>query len=369
VRVARKPWFWIAVAAAAAAAWLILRPPPVEDRAPKCREVVRAVEGWAARRGLKPDGGGARSEVRTEHRVRWLHAERGYWYPPTRSHGTLGKELVGIARARGLAIRVESTAANSLCVDMVFPDGRSAVRVRLRLMCFAAIVIDDMGFSLTSARRVVALPCPVTCAIIPFSGHDRAVARLAAASGKEVFIHMPMESPFRVPDVPEYRLILRSGMTRTEIGERVKAALAEIPHAAGINNHEGSLATENAELMGDLMAVLKPCRLVFLDSGTTEKTVAWSAARDAGLRWERRNVFLDAEYARPSGPKGAPRDPAAVEAEFSRLIALARKRGRAIAIGHNQFAETLDVLERRIPEAQRQGVEFVFASWLALGGK
>jgi hypothetical protein len=225
-------------------------------------------------------------------------------------------------------------------------------------MCFAAIVIDDMGFNVPNAKRIIALKCPITCAIIPYSGNAKTVDRLALAAGKEVFIHMPMESPFRVPDVPEYKLILRPGMARSEIAERVRLAMLEVPRAVGMNNHEGSLATEDPELMADLMAVLKPRNLVFMDSGTTEKTVAWRVARDSGIRWERRNVFLDSV-----------RTPAAMNEEFTRLVRFARTRGQAIAIGHVHFAMTLELLEKRIPEAQRQGVEFVFASWLAHPGR
>jgi hypothetical protein len=297
--------------------------------------------------------------------VRWLAFDLGFWHPPRRNAVVLARELVQLASTHGLRARLAPAEGGAQAVEFAFPDGRPAGRVWLRRECLVAIVIDDMGFNLNAAKRVIALPAPVTCAIIPYSGHAKAVARLARAAGKEVYIHMPMESPFRAADVPEYRLILRPGMDRAKIAENIRLAMTEVPYAAGLNNHEGSLATESPELMADVMAVLKPLNLVFLDSGTTEKTVAWKAARDGGLRWERRNVFLDAEYQRPGAGGGHTRNPAAIEAEFARLIGLARARGHAIAIGHAQFAVTMETLARRIPEARRQGVEFVPASWLA----
>ncbi|MEK7476450.1 MAG: divergent polysaccharide deacetylase family protein [Candidatus Coatesbacteria bacterium] len=363
---------WIlaaALAVAAGALWLILRPPAIEDRSARGREAVSAVETWAKRRGLRPNESGSRKELRADDRVRWLDFDLGFWHPPRRNAAVLARELVQLAGPLGLRARPAPAEGGAQAVEFSFADGRPAGRVWMRRECLVAIVIDDMGFNLNAAKRVIALPCPVTCAIIPFAGHAKAVVRLARAAGKEIYIHMPMESPFRAADVPEYRCILRPGMDRARVAELVRLAMTEVPHAAGMNNHEGSLATESPELMADLMQVLKPLDLVFMDSGTTEKTVAWMAARDAGLRWQRRNVFLDAEYLKRDGAGGRIRNPAAIEAEFSRLIGLARQRGVAIAIGHAQFAATLETLARRIPEARREGVEFVPASWLAHPGK
>lgn len=360
---------WVALGAAAIAAWLLVRHYRVEDRTELCRRFIGAVESWAKQQGMRPNEEGSRRGVRTEGRVRWMSFDLGYWHPPSRQTAALAGDLVRLAGSAGMRARATTGEAGARVVEFVFGDGRPAGRVWMRRECLVAIVIDDMGFNVAAAKRVIALPCAVTCAIIPFTAHGRAVAGLARAAGKEVYIHMPMESPFRAPDVPEYRCILRPGMSRAQVEEKVKLALSEVPRAAGMNNHEGSLATESPELMADLMAVLKPRRLVFMDSGTTEKTVAWKAAREAGVRWERRTVFLDAELVRVRGAANGAQSAGLVEAEFARLVSLARRRGHAIAIGHARFAATLGVLERRIPEARAQGVEFVPASWLAHPGK
>jgi len=327
----------------------------IHDETGRCRALARALDGWAAREGMRPDDAAAREELRAREGVRWVAVERGYWHAPRRSARTLKLRLDAWAAQAGLVARSESGPDGTLTATLAFPDGRAFAALRSRRQCFAAIVIDDLGFSMATAHRVVALPCKLTCAIIPMTPHARAVAGLAAAHGKEVFIHMPMSSPFKVPDVPEYSLMLRVGMPPEAVRDCFAKAFENIPNAVGVNNHEGSLATEDPALMAEVMAALKPRNVVFLDSGTTENTVAWMAARDGGLRWMRRNVFLDA----------APRSPEATEAEFDRLIMLARRRGGALAIGHHQFPTTLAMLERKIPIAQREGVEFVFATALA----
>jgi hypothetical protein len=119
-----------------------------------------------------------------------------------------------------------------------------------------------------------------------------------------------------------------------------------------MNNHEGSVGTEDRALMDAAMVVLKERRLLFLDSWTSPRTMGTRAAKAAGLRWARRNVFLDVN---PT-PEG-------VEKAFDRVVKIARVYGRAVAIGHPKRV-TVDMLERRIPAAQAEGVKFVFVTAL-----
>jgi hypothetical protein len=64
-------------------------------------------------------------------------------------------------------------------------------------------------------------------------------------------------------------------------------------------------------------------------------------------------VFLDDEQ---SG--------SAIRKQFELALRDAHEKGSALAIGHPHLA-TLEVLNEILPEAQRQGVQLVFASELA----
>src|SRR6185437_15537576 len=57
-----------------------------------------------------------------------------------------------------------------------------------------AVVIDDLGNSREEGRRVVALPGPVACSILPHTIDGPEIADQAHAAGKEVLLHLPMES-------------------------------------------------------------------------------------------------------------------------------------------------------------------------------
>ena len=52
-----------------------------------------------------------------------------------------------------------------------------------------------------------------------------------------------------------------------------------------------------------------------------------------------------------------------VEAQLGELVAIARRRGQAVGIGH-PHPETLRVLRRALPELREAGVELVFVSEL-----
>ena len=55
------------------------------------------------------------------------------------------------------------------------------------------IVMDDLGHSLTRAERVLALPAPVTLALLPFAPATARIAARARETGHEVILHQPME--------------------------------------------------------------------------------------------------------------------------------------------------------------------------------
>ncbi len=208
-----------------------------------------------------------------------------------------------------------------------------------------SIIIDDMGKTLDTGRRVLGLPGPVACAFLPQAAHSRELAGAAHAGGKEVLLHLPMDS------VDGRRLdagAVTLNMTKREFTGAVKAALAAVPYAQGVNNHMGSLLTRHPGHMLWLMQELRRhAPMFFVDSRTTVATVARQVAGETGVPSTQRNVFLDNTL-----------DRTALEHQFDRLLHLARKHGSAVAIGH-PHVQTLALLERRLPRLRRQGIELV----------
>ncbi len=211
------------------------------------------------------------------------------------------------------------------------------------------VLIDDVGDNLAKGRAAVELPGPVTYAVLPHSPHGRALARQATAEGKEVMLHAPMENTHQRPLGP-------GALTRDLSEEQFKRVLNRdldtVPGVVGLNNHMGSLLTRLRPQMDWVMEVAEARKLFFVDSRTTPETVAWKAARDRGIAWLQRDIFLDHE-----------RTTEFVHQQFQKTIAIARKTGSAIAIGH-PYSVTVDYLKRALPQLDEQGIRLLTVSAL-----
>jgi polysaccharide deacetylase 2 family uncharacterized protein YibQ len=210
-----------------------------------------------------------------------------------------------------------------------------------------AIVIDDLGMDAKQAREILALPAKITLAVLPGLGQSKKIAELAKQSNREVLIHLPME--YRGKNGKPAAGMLRSDMTPMEFLTTVSDDVESVPGAVGINNHEGSALTENKEAMKFLMAELKARNLMFLDSLTTARSVAYSTAREFGLKSGKRDVFLDNDS----------ENPASIDKQLDELVEIARRNGKAIGIGHPHPA-TIAELRKWITETSgSRGIEIV----------
>lgn len=209
---------------------------------------------------------------------------------------------------------------------------------------FISIIVDDIGYNRERGERAIALPAPLTFSILPFTEHGAELAGRATEAGREVMIHMPMANVSGKEIGPGG---LTPELSHANFVDRVSNALASVPNARGMNNHMGSLLTTRPLEMRWLMAEVKRHGLFFIDSRTTRETVASIIAREQKIASASRDVFLDND---PT--------PAAIDAEFRRLIARAKAQGIAIAIGHPHDA-TIEYLEQALPRLAAEGIQVV----------
>ncbi len=261
------------------------------------------------------------------------------------------------AQREGLAVKARVTQGRqeTRLADVRLARGRDhAGRWLLRevgRLRHAAIVIDDLGQDLEAARKLLALQYPFTFSILPHLRHSTATAEEAHRAGREVMLHFPME-PFPDAPVGPGAGEIRVGMSRTEVARILKADLATVPYARGTNNHMGSLATADPELMGVVMHLLAERGLYFVDSRTTGATVALRVARQQGVPAFYRSVFLDGTETL-AYTLGQLR-------EFRHVI---EKQGAAVAIGH-PYPTTITALEQFLPELERDDIQLLPASQL-----
>ena len=214
-----------------------------------------------------------------------------------------------------------------------------------------AVVIDDIGFNLKRDQRFMQMNIPITFSVIPGLSHSRASARLIRDSGHDLLVHLPME-PFDYPrqNPGPNPLMLHQG--QSVIRERMTAYLEELPGAVGASNHMGSAYTFDPVRMGIVQGMVHKKKLFFLNSRTSTSPVPSSIARANGYAYLQRDVFLDHKVSE-----------SAIRSELRRAIALARKKGSAVAIGH-PHPETFRVLQRDLVQRAPKGMKLVRLSQL-----
>ena len=205
---------------------------------------------------------------------------------------------------------------------------------------YLSLIIDDLGQNTERDSRTLALPGPVTLAIMPDTPHASDFARQAHKAGKTVILHMPMD-PATGPYAWHPELPIAT------LAERLNAALLKVPFAAGVNNHMGSRMTAQPAPMAWLMGELQQRGLFFVDSRTSAATVAAAKAQEIGLANVSRDVFLDDV-----------RTPEAIAGQLHVAVELARKQGSVVMIGH-PYPQTLEVLEKQMPRLKSQGIEWI----------
>lgn len=202
-----------------------------------------------------------------------------------------------------------------------------------------SLVIDDLGYSFDQARQVLNLPGNHTYAIIPDTTYSKKIARYAHENGREVILHMPMQSSV---DLIMESSALHDDMTEEEITDGVANMIREMPYIKGINNHMGSKLTEMDYIMRPVMETIKQYNknFYFLDSRTTPLSQAYQQALNAGIPSLKRDVFLDFERDNTES----------LSFQFDLWLEKANKNGHAVAIAH-PYQSTIQLLQQKLAQA------------------
>jgi polysaccharide deacetylase 2 family uncharacterized protein YibQ len=279
---------------------------------------------------------GAATVARVEQGLEGVAGDHGLTVDPEARNGNSVK----------LALRSRGSVTHRIEIEELPVAGASAAPGSPRL----AILLDDLGSDRNAADAIFALQIPLTISVLPYHAHSEEIAEVAHQHGCEVMLHLPMQS---VANESPEQVELKPGLPPDQVRSTVEKMLESVPQADGVNNHQGSQATANARLMGELMRVLKDDGMFYVDSRTTAATVAYDIARREGVKTAFRNVpFLDDVQ-----------DKNAVKRQLETAIAGAKQKGEAIAIGHPHTA-TLEALRELLPQARKQGVQLVLVSEL-----
>ena len=223
-------------------------------------------------------------------------------------------------------------------VDIVFEEPYSAIpelhvepqQAGDSSLPLVAIIIDDMGYHEKIGFELLALPINLTFSFLPSAPFTAELEEQAFQSGRVVLLHLPMEPKSKEWDPGLGALLI--GQDRQEQEILFEQNLRAVPHAVGINNHMGSLYTEDRAVMAALMELIHARGLFYVDSFTTAASQGLAAARAANVPAARRHIFLDNIHS-----------PDKVCQQLEKLVLSAEEKGWAIGIGHPNQA-TLSAL-------------------------
>jgi polysaccharide deacetylase 2 family uncharacterized protein YibQ len=238
-------------------------------------------------------------------------------------------------------------------------DGRRPVDVYARPWSGArgarvAIVIGGLAVSQTGTQAAIEkLPAEVTLAFAPQGNSIGRWMQAARRKGHEILMQAPFE-PFDYPNVDPGRNTLTVDASAAENIDRLHWALSRTTNYTGIMNYMGARFVADARAMEPVMAELGKRGLLYLDDGSTARSVAPELALDERVPFASGDAIIDAE-----------RDRSAILKKLDQLEATARAKGYALGTG-SAFDVTVDTVTSWVAEAKKRGIEIVPVSAVAV---
>jgi len=243
----------------------------------------------------------------------------------------------------------ETTYESEQYTDLIVND-LASLEEEINFSPKVAFIIDDLGYEIEVAKKIMELEFPITLSILPFLQYSEFIAEEGRKNNREIMLHLPME-PSNSSANPGPGAI-KSYMSEEEIRQAVKDCILNFPYIIGVNNHMGSKITEDREIMEIVLEEIKGYNLFFIDSITTKDSIAYEVAQEMEIKSAVRSVFLDNEN-----------DMEYIKGQMLEVQETALREGEAIAIGHSRI-NTFYVLKRMVPELIKAGIEVVPVSEL-----
>lgn len=203
------------------------------------------------------------------------------------------------------------------------------------------IVIDDAGYSLEQLRPFLALPFPLTIAVLPQVDQSAEAARLSFEAGKEVILHQPMQALGGNDPGPGAILM---GMSAEDAAIRAAGNLDSLEGVVGLNNHMGSAVTRHEPLMASILDLVKKRGIYYLDSRTIADTATAALCLELSIPYWERDVFLD-----NTGDKQS------ILHALDEGKKIASAKGASVLIGHVWSTELAQTLMDIYPQLYEEG--------------
>ncbi|WP_367717285.1 divergent polysaccharide deacetylase family protein [Nitratireductor sp. GISD-1A_MAKvit] len=221
-----------------------------------------------------------------------------------------------------------------------------------------AVIIGGMGLSQTTTQHAIeALRPEITLAFAPAGNSLGRWMQTARKAGHEVILQVPME-PFGYPSENPGRNTLTVAASPAQNLTRLRWALSRITNYTGVMNYMGARFTAESDSMRSIMEELGRRGLMYVDDGTSARSVAQDLALQEGVPFAASDALID-----PTGNNRRP-DRNRIRKKLDELERIARARGYAIGTG-SAFDETIETVAEWAGEVTARGIELVPISAVA----
>ena len=216
-----------------------------------------------------------------------------------------------------------------------------------------AIVVGGLGLSQTGSQYAIAtLPEEITLAFAASGNSLQRWLQEARRAGHEVLLQVPFE-PFNYPqnDPGPHTLVVEDG-TSQNLAD-LHWALGRITNYTGIMNFMGARFLSDPEATEPIMRDLSRRGILFLDDGTSARTVTGALAGAVGVPHATADIVVDHDVNRIEIMK-----------KLDEAERIARRNGSAIAVA-SAFETSVNAIAAWANEAKARGIEIVAVSALA----
>jgi polysaccharide deacetylase 2 family uncharacterized protein YibQ len=184
-----------------------------------------------------------------------------------------------------------------------------------------AIYVGGLGLDESATHEaIVNMPAAVSLAFAPYATHLDESVKQAKAAGHEVLLQLPMEAFAGSGDQPGPHTLLANA-PRAVLIDDLHWLMSRMTGYAGVTNFLGGKFTAEKAAMTAILQETGSRGLLYIDDGTSTRSLGPSLAPQLGVSSARADLVLDASP-----------DPAAVHAALIKLEAAAREKGVAIGV-------------------------------------
>jgi uncharacterized protein len=217
-----------------------------------------------------------------------------------------------------------------------------------------ALVVGGLGISANNtAEALRKLPGPITFAFAPYGSDIERQAARARDAGHEVLLQIPME-PVDYPDNDPGPHTLLTSLDAAPNLDRLHWLMSRMQGYVGIVNFMGGRFSASEHAMTTLLREIASRGLLYLDDGSSTRSVATQIANITNVPFARADLIID--------QLPTPTD---LDRALGRLETIARARGTAVGFA-SPLPVSIDRITRWIKAAESRGIQVVPLSAVAV---